>query len=411
MKIVSKYFRGYRLVIMIIVLLIYIGSSMCNTSSNIKEDKAVYGANDNYIGSNTCFNCHKEIYDSYTKTPHYKTSALMNGGKLADALYTEDSVIYTDKLYVNVHKEADGFYQSAYSRGLLAASHRVDMVIGSGKKGQTFLFNSDDKFYQLPLSWSVEARRWVNSPGYPADKAMFNRIVYVKCFECHATYANEKLNDTGQPVFDSSQMVLSISCETCHGPGKKHVQYHNENPADKKGNYIINTTALIRQQQLDACASCHSGLRENMKPPFSFLPGNKLDEFFKPAYNKDSNAKLDVHGNQYELLSASKCFKQSIVLNCSSCHNVHQKESNSLQLFAQRCMNCHNEGSHNFCTVKNTDKQTLINKCIDCHMPKQESGTIMFNTGNERKPLYELIRTHLIGVYKDQNVLSVIKKK
>ncbi|MBC7510154.1 MAG: hypothetical protein H7320_15625, partial [Ferruginibacter sp.] len=109
---------------------------------------------------------------------------------------------------------------------------------------------------------------------------------------------------------------------------------------------------------------------------------------------------LDVHGNQYALLTASKCFKQSMVLNCSSCHNVHQKESNSLEVFAQRCMNCHNDDSHNFCIVKNIDKQTLINKCIDCHMPLQKSNQIIFKTGNEKKPLYELIRTHLIRVYK-----------
>lgn len=410
MKSVSKYFQGYRLVITIIVLLIYVSSSMCNTSTIMKAAKDVYGANDDYIGSQTCITCHKETYDSYAKTPHYNTSAWMNSEKLSKVLYKEDSVIYSNNLYVSVHKKTDGFYQSAYSRGVLAASHRIDMVIGSGKKGQSFLFKNEDKFYQLPLSWSVEADRWINSPGYPADKAMFNRMVYVKCFECHATFAGEKLNDAGESVFDSSQMVLSIACETCHGPGKKHVQYHNENPADKKGKFIINTATLGRQQQLDACASCHSGLRENIKPAFSFLPGNKLDDFFKTAYHKDSTARLDVHGNQYALLTASKCFKQSMVLNCSSCHNVHQKESNSLQVFAQRCMNCHNEESHNFCTVKNIDKPTLINKCIDCHMPMQESNQIVFNTGNEKKPLYESIRTHLIGIYKD-NVKLQLKKK
>ena len=140
MKSVSKYFQGYRLVITVIVLLIYVGSSMCNTSTIMKAAKDVYGANDDYIGSQTCITCHKETYDSYAKTPHYNTSAWMNSAKLSKALYKEDSVIYSNNLYVSVHKKTDGFYQSAYSRGVLAASHRIDMVIGSGKKGQSFLF-------------------------------------------------------------------------------------------------------------------------------------------------------------------------------------------------------------------------------------------------------------------------------
>lgn len=326
----------------------------------------------------------------------------MNKENFSDALYAKDSVVYNDNLYVKIHKEADGLYQTAISRGLLAANHRMDMVIGSGKKGQTFLFNSEDKFYQLPLSWSVEAHRWINSPGYPPDKAVFNRMVYVKCFECHATYAEEKLNEAGKPAFDSSRMVLSISCETCHGPGKEHVKYHGANPADKKGKFIINSAALARQQQLDACASCHSGLRENIKPAFTFLPGNNLDEFFKPAYKHDSTAPLDVHGNQYGLLTSSKCFRQSLALNCSSCHNTHAKETNNMQLFAQRCMNCHNDELHSFCRLKNTDKQILVGKCIDCHMPKQPSNQITFNTGNKKEMRYESIRTHLIGIYKEK---------
>lgn len=404
MKSSLKYLSGYRLVIAMIVLFVYVSSTMCNTSA-VKQVYAVYGADENYIGSQTCIACHKEIYDSYAKTPHYNTSAWMSNEHINSASYKEDSVVYSNNLYLKIHKEADGFYQSAYSRGLLAANHRMDMVLGSGKKGKTFLFSNDDKFYQLPLSWSVEAQKWVNSPGYPADKAVFNRLVYVKCFECHATYAGEKMNDAQEPVFDSGRVVLSISCETCHGPGKKHVQYHDENRDGKKGKYIINTASLSRQQQLDACASCHSGLRENIKPAFSFLPGDKLDDYFKPAAQKDSIAKPDVHGNQYALLAASKCFKQSMVLNCSSCHNVHQKESRNTSVFVQRCMNCHKENSPDFCKVKNVEKQVLMNKCIDCHMPMQESSQILFNAGSEKKTVNELIRTHLIGIYKDKTKL------
>jgi len=406
MKLISKYFGGYRLVITVIVLLIYFGSCMYDTKNSIKVEKHLFGANDNYIGSNSCFTCHEKIYESYAKTTHYKTSEWMKNSAFKDELYKSDSVVYNDNLYVKVHEKNGGIYQSAYSNGLLAATHRLDMVIGSGKKGQTFLFTNDTKFYQLPLSWAIGAHRWINSPGYPSDKVMFNRMVYVKCFECHATYAEEKLNDTGEALFDTSQMVLSISCETCHGPGKQHVHYHQENKADQKGKYIINTQVLSRQQKLDACASCHSGLRENIKTAFSFLPGNKLDDFFKPAYHKDSTAQLDVHGNQYALLTASKCFKQSMVLNCSSCHNVHQQETDSKQLFAQRCMNCHNDNSHNLCTEKHTDKLTMINNCIDCHMPMQGSGQINFNSANKRETKYQLIRTHLIGIYKDKVKLN-----
>ena len=403
MKIVTKYFRRYRMVIALIVLFIYAGSTMCKNVIDKKYNKVaeVYGANENYIGSPSCNSCHKEIYDGYLATAHYNTSAVMGNSKIIKRYSYSDTVFYTSKLFINVHQQGDTIYQTAYSNGRMAAAHPMNIVFGSGKKGQTFLFWNESSLYQLPLSYSFVHNQWINSPGYPADKVMFNRVIPVKCFECHATYADEKINDNGKPVFDSSRLVLGISCETCHGPGKNHIEYHKKNPADKNARFIINTAKLSRQQELDACANCHSGIRENIKPAFSFLPGDKLDDFFKPGYNKDSTSVLDVHGNQYGLLTASKCFKQSLTLNCSSCHNAHVKETNQLQVYAQRCMNCHNESSNSFCTVKNVEKHVLMSKCIDCHMPMQASNQITFNEGNKKAVVNESIRTHLIRIYKD----------
>lgn len=400
MRSLRKYYSGSSLVTILILILIYIGSTMCN-SSNRKSDenkKIVQGPDETYIGSEKCRSCHQTEYDNYVLTAHYNTSAWMSQQHLQNAVYQEDSFFFNNNLFVKVFKDKNGFYQTAYSRGLEAASHRMDMVLGSGKKGQTFLFANDSSYYQLPLSWSNETNGWIISPGYPKDKIMFDRLVYVKCFECHATNAEQTFNSTGRPVFDSSRIVLSISCEKCHGPGAKHVEYHTKHPSDTSQAFIINAGRLSRDLQVDACASCHSGLRETIKPAFSFLPGNKVDDFFKPAPDSNDDSRLDVHGNQYGLLAQSKCFKQSLTLNCSTCHQVHQNETNKTQVFAQRCMSCHNADSHNFCTVKNRGKDVLVKECINCHMPKQNTNQIVFfaNSRGEKEVRYETIRTHLI---------------
>jgi hypothetical protein len=52
--------------------------------------------------------------------------------------------------------------------------------------------------------------------------------------------------------------------------------------------------------------------------------GDKLDDFSSANYSPDSVAVLDVHGNQYGLLTASKCFKMSAEMDCSSCHDPHK---------------------------------------------------------------------------------------
>jgi Cytochrome c554 and c-prime len=397
---VSKYFRGYRLVILSLVLMIYIGTTVCNSgSTNVNSaDDGVVGPNEDYIGSDRCASCHKKIHHSYLTARHYRTSAVLDSTNFKKLYADTNRVYYKPDLYVSTNQQRDGIYQTAYSGGRIAAMHSMDLVIGSGRKGQTFLYWSDSMLYQLPLSYSFAYKRWINSPGYPADKVLFNRPITVKCFECHASYAKQNFDQAAKPAFDSNQMVLGISCETCHGPGKKHLQFHKENPGREEGKFIINAASFTRQQQLDACASCHSGILGNLKPAFSFLPGNKLADFFKPAGDKDSTAAIDVHGNQYGLLTASKCFKMS-EMTCSSCHNVHEQETRQTQLFVQRCINCHKENSDHFCKVKNTDRRTLINRCIDCHMPQQASGIITFTTGNNKERLFDSIRTHLVGIY------------
>lgn len=88
MKIISKYFRGRHLVIMLIVFLVYVGSSMCTAKSNEEKDKMVYGPNDRYIGSQTCITCYRKIYDS---------------------------------LLIVAHKDADTIYQTAYSNDRIVA--------------------------------------------------------------------------------------------------------------------------------------------------------------------------------------------------------------------------------------------------------------------------------------------------
>src|SRR3712207_8479990 len=50
-----------------------------------------------------------------------------------------------------------------------------------------------------------------------------------------------------------------------------------------------------------------------------------------PAYHPDSTANLDVHGNQYGLLTGSKCFVNSPSMTCSSCHQRSEEHTSELQ--------------------------------------------------------------------------------
>ncbi len=138
-----------------------------------------------------------------------------------------------------------------------------------------------------------------------------------------------------------------------------------------------------------------------IRPSFSFVVGDTLDHYSLPDYKLDSAEKLDVHGNQYGLLTASRCFKMSR-MDCSSCHNVHVKEANKVELFSQRCTTCHTTANHNFCTQPALPGLTLRNNCIDCHMPALPSTKIFLEVEDRSRSTPYLVRTHKIGIYRER---------
>ena len=108
---------------------------------------------------------------------------------------------------------------------------------------------------------------------------------------------------------------------------------------------------------------------------------------------------MDVHGNQYGVLSASKCFQLSKTMTCITCHDPHKNETGNTALFSQRCMSCH---TNQHKTIEGLSDDVLKNNCIDCHMPLQESTSISFLLQNKTQPVNAVMRTHYITVYNDE---------
>jgi hypothetical protein len=277
----------------------------------------------------------------------------------------------------------------------------IDIAVGSGRKGQTYLYWNDNELLQLPVSYYTPFATWCNSPGYPRDQILFNRTIPGRCLECHSTYFKKIAEENNVISFDKHQIVYGVDCERCHGPAADHVVFQSRHPEEKAAKFIINPARLSRQQKLDNCALCHSGIREMIRPSFSFVVGDTLDHYSSPDYKLDSAEKLDVHGNQYGLLTASKCFKNSS-MHCSSCHNVHVKEADKVELFSQRCTTCHTVANHNFCTQPALPGLKLLKNCIDCHMPALPSTKIFLEVEDRSRATPYLVRTHLIGIYKEQ---------
>jgi len=370
----------------------------------IEEAKKISFAE--FAGSSACVNCHKDITQKHGHTAHYRTSQPATEKNIKGSFKANKNIYaYNPSLLVAMEKRDSGLFQVVYYKEEEKMDLRFDMTIGSGAKGQSFARWKNNWLFQLPITYFTAADRWANSPGFP-NKILADRPITVRCLECHSTFT-EQLSSTGKEAdeFDRNRIMYGVDCEKCHGPAAKHVQFQTQNPNETTGKFIINPAKLSRQRNLDLCALCHGGRIQKRKPSFSFTAGDDLSEYFVVDSLSDAAAKtgnFDVHGNQYGLLRASKCFRMSGTLTCNSCHRPHQNERGKVALFSQRCMECHNTEHQSFCKMDPGKVPGLEQNCIDCHMPAQPSRAIALFLPGKDIPVASLIRSHFITVYRTE---------
>jgi hypothetical protein len=359
------------------------------------------------IGDQACVPCHQAYSTSYLRTSHHLTSQLGSGNAILGSFSGSGSNLKIldpvpskslPGLSFRMEVKDGGYYETAVIGAPgheQSHSERIDVVTGSGTRGQSYLYWLGDQLFELPVSYWADGHQWINSPGYRDKTADFSRPIYPRCLECHATFIVPRSSDSLTNHYDRASLVTGISCETCHGGGADHVTAHTA-PATAPSTAdttVLNPARFTRDRQVDLCALCHSGgKRVELAPAFSYLPGQPVDSYLQPA-PEDPATQPEVHGNQVGLLKRSRCYLSSPTMSCSTCHDVHAPERPAAA-YSDRCLSCHGVQS---CKMAQTIGPKIADNCIDCHMPRQATNAIIVKTAGN--VVGTTMRTHWIRIY------------
>lgn len=389
------------------IITLFLASFLYCCLSGEKEDDyynpkvlATHFDGEQFVGSVMCKECHSDTYASHINTAHFNTSAIASSENIKGSFKAGSNTLDWNEVEFVMKSERNSFYQTTKIRSTneQMTPVKIDITVGSGVKGQSYLTWENENLFQIQASYYPPSDRWIISPGLPTFD--FKRPIRDGCLKCHVTFAaNRDFSGQGNQ-YDKERMIYGIDCEKCHRPSARHVIYHRKNPKDTVAKYMLRLDTLSRQLRLDVCAQCHSGPRDNLIKgnSFSFLSGENLDEYSRNFRNGRADSILDVHGNQYGLLISSKCFKQSNEFDCRMCHDPHKNQRGDTKYFNQKCTGCHGDNS-TFCMVDPFEMKAMASNCIGCHMPITPSKLMSVQlTGDSMEtPVY--IRTHLIGIY------------
>jgi hypothetical protein len=360
-----------------------------------------------FAGDDACQSCHREQSLTFNLTAHHLTSQLPNAASVLGSFKEGSNVLRistpaTDGapgVAYRMEKRVSGYYETAMTESAGRTDTRsesIGVVIGSGVRGQSYLYWHADELYELPVSYWSEGKQWINSPGFGNGPPIFDRPASPRCLECHVTFIEPLSPDPADNRYDRESLVTGISCEVCHGPGAKHVALHRSGArVPVRDEAILNPAHFSRDRQVDMCALCHSGAQQTRTgEAFSYTPGQPLDAYLgsNPA---DAAPRPDVHANQVGLLKRSRCYLGSANMTCSTCHDVHAPER-AAPSYSSRCLSCHRVES---CGREKKMGEKIARNCIDCHMPVLQTNAIVSETAD--KTIRTRMRTHWIKVYSE----------
>lgn len=342
-----------------------------------------------YIGSRTCANCHRQIYETYSQTDMGRSMSAPDAAFLA-RIPTSAS-IFDRRLnrHFAISINNGGLYQSEYETSVngmevFRNTQKIDWIIGSGANAFGAITKRENYLFEAPLSFYSNSNNWALSPGYEFGDYGFSRPILPGCVACHSGRPQPLLQGNGQfrePPF----LELAVGCENCHGPGARHVNTIRTSFSVQNARAsIVNPAKLTPWLADNICMRCHQTGQARVLQPGKdygdFRPGTPLDDtlaIFLVPFDREFPPQDDLL-QHYLFMRLSKCYRSSGGnLGCLTCHDPHVQPAGEKApaYFREKCMSCHTESS---CPVpmRVRRQNNPPDNCIGCHMPKRDIKVI-----------------------------------
>ena len=347
-----------------------------------------------YVGVAACKQCHAEQVTAWRGSHH---DLAMQRATLATVLGDFNNAEFTHfGVTSRFYKTDDRFYVNTEGPDGQLADFAIKYTFGVHPLQQYLVEFDGGRLQALSIAWDTRSQeqggqKWFHL--YPDERIAYDDSLHwtglnqnwnYMCAECHST--NLKRNyDPKLNSYSTTWSELNVSCEACHGPASKHLDWATKADRGEKNDYglvvdisrtgkwgINEETGLAENplrsssQQVETCARCHS---RRIVLSEEYQHGRPLINTYRPQvllenlYHADGQIQDEVY--IYGSFIQSKMYEKGVI--CSDCHDPH-----TLKLKAQGnalCNTCHlaskfDTSEHHFHPHGSEAAQ-----CVNCHMP------------------------------------------
>jgi len=355
---------------------------------------------EDFAGSESCEECHEEQYSVWLTSTHGRAGGPPSPDNViapfdGQPMYFQDAVVtpsITDsgEYIFTVEQEETPTIVLEVS-GVVGGGH----MVGGGTQGYVGEF-PDGTVRFLPFDFIREEALWFCNTAisdawvpitpsmsisecmdWPPFRIMGSEGWSPSCQECHGSQIQLTYDpETGR--YDTKILSLSINCESCHGPGKRHVELSDAGFTNDDDDIAIEVlTTRDKDGSLDVCFQCHA-LKSVLAS--GYLPGKVLDDHFSLAswvigastYYPDGRIRRFAYQQNHVY---SDCYLNGS-MTCVDCHDPHSQEYRDIwgtplsDRFAdEQCTDCHPSKAERPEEHTFHEPGTPGSKCVDCHMP------------------------------------------
>ncbi len=353
---------------------------------------AVIMAADNatYVGDKACAECHSKEVKEWRGSHH--DLAMMVADENSVKGDFDNTKLNYNGIITTFFKEGDKFMVNTDSEDGTLKDYEISYTFGVYPLQQYMIKFPKGNIQVMDIAWDSRnkeegGQRWYHI--HADDNVTAGDILHwtgpnfnwnYMCADCHST--NLKKNyDPKTKSYHTTWDVINVSCEACHGPASKHIEW-SKTPhktlknkgfplsfRNKKWKWNITTKEKkdgTYHQELEVCAKCHS---RRSQLDDNFIPGNKFSDHYL-AVQLDQNlyfpdGKIEDEVYVYDSFLQSKMYAAGVT--CTDCHNPHtlQRKSEGDKV----CSQCHTEEKYTATSHHKHKEGDEGASCISCHMP------------------------------------------